>query len=597
MIEGLVSGYNHDPSRSLFQKDKPITLEGTLDRVEIKVLDNGASIHTAYTNKKGEFQLKLSFGKIYKIELSKNAHAKSIFLIDVRAASPEVAPNGLRFNGAELVLNSFISKDTAQINQPFGRLYFDVRKKMIDFEAAQIKSKSGLFTKRDEPNTSVSLMKRAVIKNKDNFLIDQKAADQKAEKKAQEAAKKNFIRQWSKNKTEPVVETSVAADSVKVRARKISSRFDLNPNAGVENFSEYDLSSRESEIEKARKQLEEDKAHAGTKEDSLLIQERESLLNAAVVELHGAKRLIEMQKNEISTQRNLLISAIISVLLLISFLYFFFKHSREKKKNHLLLKDKTKKITDSINYAKYIQQSILPQESEIHKLFPRSFIYYKPRDIVSGDFYWVSELDDKIIIAAVDCTGHGVPGAFMSLIGNTLLNEIVNEKHVLHPSSILKLLHTGILKSLHQNAGEVNCQDGMEMSLCVIDYQKKIIEFAGAMNPIYIVKDNTITVMKPDVLAIGGVSSIARKDAKTEFTTHQIQMEDNMLLYLFTDGYMDQFGGPQNKKFNTTQFKKLLLEIETLDMDKQKQAIEQAMNKWKGNSRQIDDMLVIGLRL
>jgi serine phosphatase RsbU (regulator of sigma subunit) len=359
---------------------------------------------------------------------------------------------------------------------------------------------------------------------------------------------------------------------------------------------EGDIGTRESAIRAARKQLEKDKAKATTKEDSLLITERENLLNAAMFELNGAKKLIEMQKEEISIQRRLLVLFVCSVLLLAGFLFNLYRHSKEKRRTHLLLKEKTKKITDSINYAQHIQQSILPQESEVKKVLPDSFIYFQPRDIVSGDFYWISEIEHKIIIAAVDCTGHGVPGAFMSLIGNTLLNEIINEKGIIEPATILKQLHTGILKSLHQHGGDMNCQDGMEMSLCVIDDHKKTIDYAGAMNPIYVVKDGLISIIKPDIQAIGGINSLAMKDHKIEFTTRLIPIEEKMTVYMFTDGYMDQFGGPENKKFNSPKFKKLLVDIQALNMEEQKQAVEQAMKDWKGEYRQIDDMLVIGLR-
>ncbi|MBI2271527.1 MAG: SpoIIE family protein phosphatase [Bacteroidetes bacterium] len=587
VVEGLVSGYNHDPTRKLLQKEKPIILEGTLERVAINVLESGTSVFTALTNKKGEFELRLALGKIYRVELTKNGRTKTIFLIDVRAVPPEIAAIGIKFIGAELVMNSFLSKDTTQVNQPFGRLYYDVRKKMMDFEPAQVKVKSGLFARQEEPNTSASLMKRAVLKNRDNVINDQKNILTTAQ-----------VKKWKKM-TKPVpatttenTETPPPADTV----RKFTSRFKLGSNIGVDQFSEDFMRSRESEIEAARKQLEEDKANAKTAEDSLLIKGREELLNAAVIELSGAKKMIAMQKNQITTQRNLLYLAIFSLALVFAFLFFLFKHSKDKKKNHILLKEKTKKITDSINYAKYIQQSILPQESDIQKLLPHSFIYYQPRDIVSGDFYWVSAIGNKIVIAAVDCTGHGVPGAFMSLIGNTLLNEIINEKKIVEPSAVLELLHAGIFKSLNQNASEINCQDGMEMSLCVIDHQQKIIQFAGAMNPIYIVRGNTLTIIKADMQAIGGIRSAARKNTAVEFSTQQIPIHEGMTLYMFTDGYMDQFGGTDNKKFNTQQFKKMLLDIQPLDMDKQKQTVEQTMKNWKGNYKQIDDMLVIGLR-
>ena len=183
----------------------------------------------------------------------------------------------------------------------------------------------------------------------------------------------------------------------------------------------------------------------------------------------------------------------------------------------------------------------------------------------------------------------------MSLIGTILLNEIVNEKHIVHASSILNLLHTAVLKALHRDTGEACSQDGMEMSLCVIDHKKNTIEYAGSMNPVYVVKDNAITIIKPDIQVIGR-SVYGAKDNKFEFTTQLIPIHKNMTVYMFTDGYMDQFGGPENKKFNAARFKNLLLDIQTMDMNTQKLEIENTLKNWKGDSLQIDDILVMGMK-
>ena len=591
VVDGLVWGYYHDPSRKLFQKDKQVVLEGTLDKVTIDVYEGGKLFYSTSTNKKGEYRLQLPIGPIYRIELNKSAHTKSVLLIDLKSVPPEIAVHGIRFNSAELVLNSFQSKDTTQANLPFGRLYFDARKKMIDFEPARPKAKSGLFSRAEEPSTSVSLMRRSVIKNKDNVVSDEKYLQTLEDEAKKKSVKKAYISVYN-----PVVEESTGKLKGRDTAGTSLSEFRLSPNLGISHFTEDKLQLRESEIKEAKGQLEKDKRNAKTSVDSLIILEREALLNAASYELGDAKKLIGLQKKEISTQRNLLLMAICSLVLLFTLLFIIFRNYMGKKKINILLEEKNKKITDSITYAQYIQQSILPQESEIHKLLPQSFIYYQPRDIVSGDFYWLSEIGNKIIVAAVDCTGHGVPGAFMSLIGNTLLSEIINEKHITQPSLILKSLHEGILKSLHQNSDEISCQDGMEMSLCAIDRTNNSIQFAGAMNPVYLIKNKEITVIKPDIQGIGGISSAFRKNIKVKFTDQVIPLEQNMTLYMFTDGYMDQFGGPDNKKFNTSRFKQMLLEVQGMPMSEQQRVVEETMRNWKGKSRQIDDMLVIGLK-
>jgi len=332
------------------------------------------------------------------------------------------------------------------------------------------------------------------------------------------------------------------------------------------------------------------------KADTLLIKDRERSLKEAIVELENAKKIIALQKLQISTQQSFLFLSVSCLVLLSAFLFIIFYYYKEKKAINVILNKQNKKITDSINYAKRIQQSILPPENEIQKILPQSFIFYQPRDIVSGDFYWFSQVDNKIIIAAVDCTGHGVPGAFMSLIGNTLLNEIVNEKGITNPSSILNMLHSNVLKVLHQREGEVQNQDGMEMSLCVIDNENKIIEFAGAMTPVYVVKKGVVNVIQPDTRGIGGINTANQNGKKAEFSTQQIAIEKNMSLYMFTDGYMDQFGGTKNKKFNAPMFKKMLLYFQVMEMEAQKNAMEEVMRNWRGDYRQIDDMLVIGIK-
>lgn len=268
------------------------------------------------------------------------------------------------------------------------------------------------------------------------------------------------------------------------------------------------------------------------------------------------------------------------------------------QKNTLIEKQK-EKIIDSITYAQHIQQSILIEESEIQKILPDSFIYYQPKDIVSGDFYWCSKIENKIILAAIDCTGHGVPGAFMSMIGNTLLNQIVNEKHITMPSEILRQLNIGIYQALHQEKEETLSRDGMDIALCSIDYKNNQLEYAGAQNPLYMVSDNELTVVKADRQTIGGGGMISKKEnpLKREYTNHVIPIKENMCIYLFSDGYMDQFRGSDRKKFGIQKFKDLILANQSLSMQKQKELMLMEHENWKENAHQIDDILVIGLRL
>jgi serine phosphatase RsbU (regulator of sigma subunit)/tetratricopeptide (TPR) repeat protein len=249
-------------------------------------------------------------------------------------------------------------------------------------------------------------------------------------------------------------------------------------------------------------------------------------------------------------------------------------------------------IKASITYAKRIQEAILPPISLIQQHLPQSFILYKPRDIVSGDFYWFAPISEQhCVIAVVDCTGHGVPGAFMSMIGDSLLNQIVLEKGISSPDLILSELDKGIKQALRK--GEADAKDGMDMAICAIDQYKKEIEFAGAMNPICIVQNNELREIKADKRAIGG-------DTKENhlFTKHTIDISAPTIVYMYSDGFQDQFGGEHGKKFMVKRFRELLFSLHSEPMQTQKQLLDQTIEAWKGKDyKQIDDILVIGFRL
>ncbi len=247
-------------------------------------------------------------------------------------------------------------------------------------------------------------------------------------------------------------------------------------------------------------------------------------------------------------------------------------------------------ITASITYAKRIQDAILPPINLIQQSLPQSFVLYKPRDIVSGDFYWFAPISQQhSVITAVDCTGHGVPGAFMSMIGDSLLNQIIMEKGVISPDLILHELDKGVRQALRK--GEHDAKDGMDMSLCVIDKYMKTIEFAGAMNPICYIQNGELTEIKADKRAIGGEGT-----DEFLFTKHTIDISIPTMLYLYTDGFQDQFGGADGRKFMVKRFRELLFEVHKKPMIEQKQILDYTIEEWKGHkNKQIDDILVIGL--
>jgi serine phosphatase RsbU (regulator of sigma subunit) len=256
-----------------------------------------------------------------------------------------------------------------------------------------------------------------------------------------------------------------------------------------------------------------------------------------------------------------------------------------------------KGIQDSIHYAERIQHAILPVSTEMENAFPDSFIFFRPRDIVSGDFYWMVKRGNQTWLACVDCTGHGVPGAFMSMIGNTLLNEIVLEKNIESPEKILDLLHVRVRQALRQDAGG-ETRDGMDISLCLIDRQKNELLFAGANRALWMIRNKELIVLSPDKYSIGGDQG----DKERRFTLQRTDLVKGDCIYLSSDGYADQFGGPKGKKFMVKRFQQLLLDIHKLPMKQQGEAVEKAFDEWEnrpeaeGNKKydQVDDVLVIG---
>ncbi len=262
------------------------------------------------------------------------------------------------------------------------------------------------------------------------------------------------------------------------------------------------------------------------------------------------------------------------------------------------LDSKNQAITSSINYAQRIQSAMLPLEEDFKKHFSEHFIFFRPRDIVSGDFYWLEEKNGKVIVAAVDCTGHGVPGAFMSLISEAKLNEVVNMHHIITADEILNQLNKGIKASLQQE--ETNNRDGMDMALCVIDEQAKIMEYAGAGNPlIYIQPDAQgepqLHYIKADIYPIGGFN----KATTHTFKKHLIDISVPTTFYIFSDGYQDQFGGTEKRKFMTKRFRELLFEIHAKPMEVQEQLLSETLDTWMqaGHNSQIDDILVMGFKI
>lgn len=288
----------------------------------------------------------------------------------------------------------------------------------------------------------------------------------------------------------------------------------------------------------------------------------------------------------------LLVSSIIGLLL-------YNRYQIKKKANEQLsiqnevIAQKNKDITDSINYARKIQRSVITTDAYLQKHLPDHFIMYKPKDIVSGDFYWAfSPGDHEVIVATADCTGHGVPGAFMSVLGASLLNHVVVERKVLHPHLALNLLRENLIKVLNQENSHEELRDGMDIVLCRFNFEKLTLSVAAANNPLWIARGHEMLEVKADRFPVGKHS-----DGVRSFTLKNIQLYKGDVVYAFTDGYADQFGGPHGKKFKYKELQNLLMLIKDKPMNEQKIILDKRFEEWRNGLEQVDDVTVIGIRV
>ena len=287
---------------------------------------------------------------------------------------------------------------------------------------------------------------------------------------------------------------------------------------------------------------------------------------------------------------------IIYELIMPFLLLAYYKHNMEKSNrleffNEKIAKFKQKEIEDSILYAKKIQDAMMVSENYLKETLPESFILYLPKDIVSGDFYWAHKNKNEIYFTVSDCTGHGVPGSLMSMIGTTLLNEIIIEMKIKETDKILNEMRTQIIKTLHQDENNVQ-KDGMDMTLVKLDNKKKEIEFSSANNVLVHVSNGNLNLYKGDHQPVGFYSG-----KNTSFTKQKIKLNKNDMIYIFSDGYQDQFGGEKNKKFMIKKLKNLLLSISDDKVDLQLKKLKSEFELWKGSEDQIDDVCLMGVRI
>jgi serine phosphatase RsbU (regulator of sigma subunit) len=361
------------------------------------------------------------------------------------------------------------------------------------------------------------------------------------------------------------------------------------------------IKSEENQKEILRQQFKSDYDRKAVADSIAFIKERE------VEDIKFQK-----QESELQSKRRQQIILSVGIILLVAFSLLIFNRYRVTQRQRDLIEDqrltvvkqneitelqrselahRNKEITDSITYAKRIQSAILPSSKTINSHLTKSFILYKPKDIVAGDFYWMEPIVGKVLFAAADCTGHGVPGAMVSVVCNGALNRAVREFGLSEPGKILDRAREIVISEFEKSDEEV--KDGMDISICALSFEHKKLEWSGANNALWIIRNgaNEVAEFKPDKQPIGKYS-----DPKP-FKTHFIQLNQGDSIYIFTDGFQDQFGGEKGKKFKAANLKTLLLSIQDESMEKQKQIIDEAFEDWRGSLEQVDDVCVIGVRI
>jgi serine phosphatase RsbU (regulator of sigma subunit) len=326
------------------------------------------------------------------------------------------------------------------------------------------------------------------------------------------------------------------------------------------------------------------------------------------------KQQNDLQDMSINRQKVINYSVTVGLILVLILAFYIFRGYRQKQKANALLekkqveiivkneelefanrviKDKNKDITDSIRYAKRLQTAILKPENTLGSYFDDGFIFFRPKDIVSGDFYWFEKFGNLTLVAAADCTGHGVPGAFMSIIGCNLLSQTVNEHAITRPAAILNSVNKGLSKVLQQRNEEVSVKDGMDIALCVFNSDKMFLEYSGAFNPMWLVRNGVLMEFKGDKFPVG---AFVDNEVRI-FKNHEMPVEKGDQVYLFSDGFADQFGGPAGKKIKYKTLQKLIIENYAKPSSVQKEIFEQAFIEWMGDLEQVDDVLLMSVKI
>lgn len=565
-VRGTVSGLATD------DKD---ARKVVLSNVKVSVSDESGKSFHIITSDLGSYQIELKREKIYFITVFREDYNAKTLRINTKGVPELVGGVHVELLDLDFLLlkKSAFPNDISQF-EDVGMVSWNDRKQEFEFNA------NGDF-RRGKNSRDESFRNFRKIKT---YLGEEKGLDKKPTKEVAELEE-----QKSASQSEPKAVKKEEFTNVRLQEQ-------LQQIAQV-NFSDTSYLSRQRTlIDSAKRELEILRFQAKSKEDTLNVNRLEAQILAMEMALKNAERTIKYQMEQLALQKRLNTFYILCILLALVVLGVGIYFYRDKVKMNRLLAQKNQMILDGIHYANTIQSSFLKSEEELHQFLPGFVLMFRPRDIVSGDVYWVSQVASKKVVAAIDCTGHGVPGAFISMIANTLLNEIVNNQKIADPGKILSELHRGVMDVLQQDKGGKQSQDGMDMSLAVFDEGARKLQFAGARNHMIVIRGEEVETVKADINSVGGKSLRSKDGFRKEFTTKEVEVKEGMSCYLFSDGYVDQFGGPENKKFNIPNFHEILLKCSKLNAEEQMKLLNDRFDSWKGGEEQLDDVLVIGFR-
>ena len=625
-----------DPTNSYinFSGNVKKSLGKSLDGVKITVERNEFEIDQYFTDNNGDFKIKLELNFEYTLKFSKSGYGSQSILINAHTTSiydTLIYP----LNDWKVVLNDNIATAATSdlfgfiLNKPSSKIYFNKRKKRFDADGAYV----NLFKKEFKgiSETTKLMLAKAAEDNKKLEIENLRIEAEKKEKEIELLTKAQMLKEAElKNREAEIQAQKIAADKAAADAKNEAELRNKEKHIKELEFKQQQEQLALKELQAAQQTKEFERLAMARKLQELELKAKEQQLdrtnndlNNQKIENANANRELnianrEKQIKDKELKQNLIyIYFMLGVLGVIGvFTFFLIKNIQQKKKANILLEKQAAEIAEkskiieikkeeteqSILYAKRIQYAILPPDNEINKYLKNYFIYYKPKDIVSGDFYFFSDLyaNDKdktgtVTIAAVDCTGHGVPGAFMSMVGNEKLKDALDISS--NPQSVLMELNKGIKQALRQES-EDGTKDGMDIALCTlpafINSDKVTIKYAGANRPLWLVRNNSnfVEEFRATKQAIGG-----HTDFNQIFDQVELELNKGDTIYLHSDGYADQFGGPTKKKLMTKKFKEILCSIQHLNLQDQKEYLKKFMEDWCVDTEQIDDILVIGIKV